>query len=77
MSQYMYLIPHCDPRNALPRFGLLNALQIALLEAQVRQRWHVLPPRNRMERTDRNLIFSQVGEGIGVGVRVEADGLLL
>jgi hypothetical protein len=56
---------------------LLDALEVALLEAQVRQRRHVLLPRHRIEDTDGDLILGDVGVGVQVGMSIEGNGLLL
>jgi hypothetical protein len=65
-----------DPGHSLPRACVLDALQVCLLQAQVWEWRHGGPPGDGLQHTEGDLVFVYVGS-IGVGVWVEADGLLL
>lgn len=73
----LYLVPQCDPRNALPSLSLLDTLQVALFESEIGQRWHVLLPRYRIQDTKRDLILAHVRVLVEVGKRIDGNGLLL
>ena len=71
------LVPEGDPGNGLPSVCMLNAGEIALLEAEVGQRRELLAARGGSQDRDGDLVVvNVVGQCVEVGVVVEAHRLL-
>lgn len=69
------VVLECDPRDVLPRLGVLNALQVRLFEAEVGQWGHLVAPVDGPQHAQGDLIFVDV---VLVGMLgSEVDGLLL
>lgn len=66
VSPCAYLVSQRNPQDALPALGPLDALQVALLEAEVGQRRHRIPPRDGTQDADWDLILADDGRGIWV-----------
>lgn len=76
-QRHEQLVSEGDPGDLLPRSRVLNAGEIALFKAQVRERRKLLAARSGSQDRDRDLVLIDVvWQMVEVGLVVEAHGLL-